>query len=87
MNKKNNQCIVLIPSKFHNARKACESVENQEFKDIKALLHELHDVLDKSKNGDEEDVLVFAMTDFMDEVNNDDVDLTKYSMSYVHLLK
>lgn len=74
--------IVLIPVDYSNSRKVCELIENQKFESIVEASDYIVDKL-----GEENDsVLYFPLTDFMDEVNNQTLDnLTEYFISYIIL--
>jgi len=79
--------IVLIPVVYFDARKTCEAIENQTYKDVPTLLNEVHEKLERGgKDGKDEDVLVYELSEFMDEVNNQELDvMTNYFIGYVHL--
>lgn len=74
--------IVLIPVDYSNARKACEHLENSKYKNHKQLAVDILGELD----GEDEGVLTYDMSNFMDAVNNQDLDvLTNYFISYVEV--
>ena len=79
--------IVLIPVVYFDSRKTCEAIENQTYKDVPALLKEVHEKLERGgKEGKDEDVLVYELSEFMDEVNNQELDnLGNYFIGYAHL--
>lgn len=73
--------IVLISVDESNSRKVCEQIENNVYENLTALHKELAEKLEDDRN-----YLVFSMSDFMDEVNDQILDnLTEYFMSYVNL--
>jgi hypothetical protein len=71
--------VVLVPVDANNSRKICENMENEKFDSINDVWKYLQD---KTEN----ETLVYRMTDFMDAVNDQDMDiLTEYFMSYVQV--
>ena len=71
--------VVLISTDEANSRKICENMENEKFDSI-------NDVWKYLKDKTENETLVYRMTDFMDAVNDQDMDiLTEYFMSYVQV--
>lgn len=76
--------IVLISIDFHNSRKVCEHIENTEYENKKQLSNDLQKKLDVQDFGDS--ALVYELTVFMDEVNNQTLDnLSEYFISYVQV--
>lgn len=72
--------IVLIPVDYHNSRKVCEQIQEQSFKTVNELNIELTNKL----NPDDKQPLIMCLNDFMDAVNDQDLDvLTEYFISYV----
>lgn len=75
------QVIVIIPVGYHNSRKVCEAIENQKFDSTHKLLELL---IKEGINGSEVNIL--KMTDFMDSVNNQELDvLTDSFITYVQI--
>jgi hypothetical protein len=75
--------VVVIPCSFTNARKVCELIQNQKF----ANSNELKETL-QEKEIETENVLWYKISDFMDEVNNGDLDtFTDSFISYVWIQK
>lgn len=75
--------VVVIPCSFTNARKVCELIQNQKF----ANSNELKETL-QEKEIETENVLWYEISDFMDEVNNGDLDtFTDSFISYVWIQK
>ena len=76
--------IVLIPVDFMNCRKVCETIERQTFGNVQELRDKVAELLSEPEVDGE--VLVYDISDFMDEVNNQMYDvLTEYFISYVYL--
>jgi hypothetical protein len=76
--------IVLIPVYFSNARHVCNEIENQKFKTTTELREKLNSELVAPDDEEPESPLIYDMTDFMEEVNDQQLDiLTNYFMSYV----
>jgi hypothetical protein len=75
-------CIVLISVINSNARKVCEAIENQKFDSRESARETI-----KAQLGDYEGgVSILRLTDFMDEVNNQELDNLQFSfISYVHI--
>lgn len=85
--------IVLIPVEYLNSRKKGEEIQNQTYKTTTAL--RIHLALELIREDDPEvedgtepsvnDVLIYDLTDYMDAVNNQELDvLTGYFMTYVN---
>lgn len=75
-----NTTIVLIPVKDDNSRKICELIENMKFNKYMELRGFIGSQLNE---GDLEDVLFYSLSDFMDECNDQVIDLDNYFISYV----
>ena len=76
-------CIVLISVDYYNARKVCEAIENQKFDSRESIIETINKELDDDVEGV---VSIFRLSDFMDEVNNQELDnLTEYFISYIHI--
>jgi len=75
--------VVIIPVDYHNSRNVCELIENQKWDRLKNL----DDFLIKEGiDGKEGDVLYFDLSDFMDSVNDQELDnLTNSFISYVRI--
>ena len=75
-------CIVLISVINSNARKVCEAIENQKFDSRESARETIKEQLDDYGGG----VSIFRLTDFMDEVNNQELDNLQFSfISYIHI--
>jgi hypothetical protein len=73
--------IVLISVDHNNARKVCEYLENMVYPTYNALFETLSDKL-----GSNEGFLIFTISQFMDEVNDQILDnLSEYFISYVKI--
>ena len=73
--------IVLISVDHDNARKTCEYIENMVYPTYYDLQKTLEDKL-----GSNEGFLIFTISQFMDEVNDQILDnLSEYFMSYVKI--
>jgi len=88
---KETTSIVLIPVKYDNARKNCELIENQKYKSTTELREylkkELQLKVDEDEEEEEGDVLIYDLTDFMEAVNNQELDiLSGYYISYVKFI-
>jgi hypothetical protein len=79
--------ILLIPVVYFDARKTCEHTQGETYKDVQTALADIHEKLERGgKDGEEEPVLVYELSEFMDEVNDQELDnLTNYFMGYVHI--
>ena len=77
--------ILLIPVVYFDARKTCEHTQNEIYKDVQTALADIHEKLERGgKDGKDENVLLYELSEFMDEVNNQELDnLTNYFMGYV----
>tara|TARA_R110000868_G_scaffold328647_1_gene589474 strand:- start:525 stop:779 length:255 start_codon:yes stop_codon:yes gene_type:complete len=75
-------CIVVISVMNSNARKVCEAIENQKFDSRESAIETIKAQLDDCEGG----VSIFRLTDFMDEVNNQELDNLQFSfISYIHI--
>ncbi len=73
--------IVLISVDHDNARNVCEQIENQTYPTFSRLKDDLEERL-----GGQGEVMVFTISQFMDEVNDQLLDnLTEYFISYVKI--
>jgi hypothetical protein len=73
--------IVLISVDHTNPRKVCEKLENMVYPTFDALHSKLVEEL-----GSNEDFLIFTISQFMDEVNDQILDnLENYFMTYVKI--
>ena len=77
--------IVLIPIVYHNSRKVCELIQEQKFEKHLDLMSYIEQHLHLDEDEEAENVLIFDLNDFMDEVNDQELpDLNGYFMSYVN---
>ncbi len=80
--------MVAVPVAYHNARKICELIENQEYKSMADLRIQLDKDLDIDYDDDETDKpTFFSLTDFMDECNDQFLNMLNYFISYVKIIK
>lgn len=76
--------IILIPVVFSNARKTCNLIQNQKYKNTTELRDFLSKELILKEEDENEDVLIYDLNEFMEEVNDEQLDiLTSYFISYV----
>lgn len=75
--------IILVSVDHNNARKICEQIENTTYPTLTALKDTLKEKLDDVNEG----VMVFTISEFMDEVNDQLLDnLSEYFISYVNII-
>jgi len=75
--------IVLIPVEFVNSRRVCERIEREKFGNVQEMRDKVAELLNEPEV--DEDVLVFDISDFMDAVNDQELDvLSEYFISYVY---
>ena len=77
-----NTFIVTISVDYHNAKKVCEAIESQTFGSFNDLRNVLNSELGVEKN-DENQPQFFSLTGFMDECNDQYLDLESVFISYV----
>lgn len=77
--------VVIVPVDYHNSRTLCERIKNQNWETLVSL----NDFLYKEGiNGSSGDVLYFNLSEFIDGVNNQELDvLTESFISYVKIGK
>lgn len=77
--------VVIVPVDYHNSRKVCELIENSKFNGTA----EIGKFLAKEGiDGSSGDILIYDLSDFMDGVNNQELDiLTDSFISYVRVGK
>ena len=75
--------IVCIPTDYNNGRAIAEAIENQTYRTTTALRIELAEKLEVDEGEDTPDVLIYELTDFMDECNDQVISLEAYWISYV----
>jgi hypothetical protein len=86
--KTNKTQVVLIPVSYTDSRKVCESIENQTFENVVELNKQIEKELGSIDADEQEntEVLIYPITDYMDEVNNQQLDvLTDYFITYVEI--
>ena len=80
--------IVLIPvsGSLASPRKACERIESTKFYNEEGLTPNniLNKVMFELGISTPHNIEVWGISDFMDEVNNENIDLDKYFISYVY---
>lgn len=75
--------IVIISVDENSARSICEEIENKNYSNYEALYNEL-----KEKINDISQFDVYTISEFMDMVNNQILDvLSEYFISYVQINK
>jgi len=75
-------CVVLISVINSNARKVCEAIENQKFDSRESARETIKEQLGEDEGG----VSILRLTDFMDEVNNQELDNLQFSfISYIQI--
>lgn len=77
--------IITISIEYHNSRKICELIENQNFESIQDLINYLESHL-QPKEDDDEDGDTFGileLTDFMEECNSQVFNIENFFISYV----
>lgn len=80
--------MVAIPTDYTNARGVCNLIENQEYKSMVALRNQLDTELGVDYEDEETDKPVFfSLTDFMEECNDQCLNMEKYFISYVKIIK
>lgn len=73
--------IVLISVDHNNARKVCEQIQDTTYQSYHDLLKDL-----RAKVGSDDGFLIFTISQFMDEVNDQILDdLSEYFMSYAKI--
>lgn len=79
--------VILIAVKYNNSRKVCENIENSkyEFSD-KPNLTVVRDKILKEVDDEEltNHLSVYPITDFMDDCNDQMINLENYFISYVY---
>ena len=84
--KTNYTVMVLIPTIYTDSRKTCEFIQNTEFRNTTELREHIEGYVGRENFDEEEsnEILFFDLNDFMDEVNDQNIDnLTNYFISYV----
>lgn len=79
-----NIFMVTIPGNHFNARKVCDTIEFQSFKNFNDLINVLYSEL-SIKEGDENQPQFLSLTDFMDKCNDQYLDLDGVYISYVKI--
>jgi hypothetical protein len=75
-------CVVIISVINSNARKVCEAIENQKFDSRENARETIKEQLGDYDGG----VSILRLTDFMDEVNNQELDNLQFSfISYIQI--
>ena len=73
--------ILIISVDYHNARKVCEAIQEMKFDSVEAVREEL-------KKSDIDEAGVCPISEYMDGVNNQELDtLTDSFISYVFVGK
>lgn len=81
------QLLVLVTAYYDNAKEVCEKLNKQTFKDTISVREEFDSLLETDEEfGDIEEVLIYNIEDFVDGVNNHELDvLANYFMSVVNV--
>lgn len=77
--------IVLIAVEVPDARKICESIQDEYFKDLYSLEKELSEKLGSHKSFFYNYVQIHDLKEFMDECNGQTLNMDNYFMSYVRI--
>lgn len=77
-----NIFIVAISVEFGNARKVCEWIESESFENMDALVNRLKEELEPTKGSR---FTIYELTDFMDDCNDQYLDLESVFISYVKI--
>ena len=78
-------CIPVDP--YHNARKVCELIQCNQYKSMVELRDQLDTELGVDYEDEETDKPVFFnLNDFMDECNDQYLNMEKYFISYVEII-
>lgn len=78
--------MVVIPIDFHNARKVCEHIQNDTYtssSELRVYLNKELDITDET----EEHPMFFDLNCFMDECNDQYLNVENYFISYVEIIK
>jgi len=77
--------VLIAVDDFSSGRKAANNIQETTFKDY----NELHKAVCKfgipMHSKKDAEVMVYRMTDFMDECNDQNIELEQYWVSYVYL--
>lgn len=77
--------VLIAVEDFSDGRKAAERIQEQTFSDYHELFESVcENGIPVIKKSDAE-VRVYRMTDFMDECNNQEIELEQFWVSYVYL--
>ena len=79
--------LVLVTAEYDNAKEVCEQLKDKTFKDTYSAREEFDSLLEHDEEfGDIEEVLIYNVEDFVDGVNNQELDvLANYFMSVVNI--
>ena len=76
--------IVLIPVDYYNSRKVCEIIDGQTFDTESTLTKKLKDSLDVPEDEKVESPLIYGISEFVDAVNDQQLDvLSEYFIAHV----
>lgn len=75
--------IILLAIDTFDRRQHAEWVENGKFDSIKMLYELLQKDIDDEIT--DKDILIFALTDFMDACNNEELELSLWWVTYVNI--
>lgn len=81
------QLLVLVSVDYDNAREVCDKLNKKVFKDTHSVREEFHSLLESEPEfGDVEEVLIYSVEDFVDGVNDQELDnLINYFLSVVNV--
>lgn len=81
------QVLVLVTADYNNAREVCENLKGKTFKDTSSARETFESLLEyDEESGDIEEVLIYSIEDFVDGVNNQELDvLANYFISAVNI--
>jgi len=84
--KKYKTVVVLIPVDYNNSRKVCEHIQNCKFESDTKARQDIYIKLGEDVTDDTNDIIMYDLNDFMDEVNDQNLDnLSDFFMSYIEI--
>lgn len=85
---KTETVMVCIPVDYTNSRKVCELIQNCEYDSMVDLRNYLDKELEVDYDDEEtEKPIFFDLNDFMDECNDQYLNIENYFISYVEIIK
>lgn len=75
--------VLIVPVEYNNSRKICEFLQNQKFKNKDEFEITIKGY---GLNGDYGDILMYNLSDYMDGVNNQELDILSDSfITYIQI--